>query len=109
MQFDEILLEPPVVTRVLAPETGELFVRLRARIWPQQQWAIEAQIAPRIREILKQEGIEIPGDRVVVFYHVPPERIAEVGRGRTLRRSRRPRPHSAVPPASSANQEPSQT
>ena len=32
-----------------------------------QQWVIDTQMLPRIREIFKREEIEIPGDRVVAF------------------------------------------
>lgn len=70
-QFKEIILERPEVLGLVVLETGELFVRMQAKIWPQQQWVIDAQMVPRIREIFKREGIEIPGDRVVTFYHLP--------------------------------------
>ncbi len=70
-QFREVILEPPRVRGLVALETGECFVRLYARIWPQQQWVVETQMAPRIREGFAREGIEIPQDRVVIFHHLP--------------------------------------
>ena len=70
-QFKEVILGTPEVLGSLSLETGELFVRLRAKFWPQQQWVIEGQLVPRIREIFKRDGIDIPGDRVVFFYHFP--------------------------------------
>lgn len=75
-QFREIIMAPPQVTGLIELETGELFVRLRVKIWPLQQWVVESQLAPRIRELFKREGIEIPAERVVVFYHFPEEQQA---------------------------------
>lgn len=73
-QFEDVIIGPPQVAGLLELTTGELFVRLRARIWPMQQWVIDAQLAPRIRELFKRHDIEIPADRVVTFYHFPPEK-----------------------------------
>ena len=70
-QFREIIMACPCIVGLMELETGELFVRMRGKIWPLQQWVIDAQMVPRIREIFKREGIEIPGDRVVAFYHFP--------------------------------------
>lgn len=70
-QFQEIIMERPDVEGVVELETGETFVRMKSKIWPQQQWVVDAQLVPRIREIFKKEEIEIPGDRVVTFYHFP--------------------------------------
>jgi hypothetical protein len=70
-QFQEILV---VAAEGVAPvhlQTGELFLRLRALVWPGQQWAVEEQLVPRLREQLARQGIEIPGERVVTFYHFP--------------------------------------
>ena len=72
-QFPEILIGTPEVKGLVELETGEWFVRLYGRLWPVQQWVIDAQMVPRIREIFKREGIDIPGDRVVAFYHLPGE------------------------------------
>lgn len=70
-QFSEIIMGTPEVKGLVELETGERFVRLYGRLWPTQQWVIDAQMVPRIREIFKREGLEIPGDRVVAFYHLP--------------------------------------
>lgn len=72
-QFPEILIAKPTVKGLVELQTGEWFVRLYGLLWPAQQWVIDTQMIPRIREIFKREGVEIPGDRVVVFYHVPHE------------------------------------
>lgn len=70
-QFDDVILDEPEVIGVITLATGETFLRLYGRIWPAQQWVVDAQMVPRIRELFKQGGIEIPGDRIVVFYHLP--------------------------------------
>ena len=70
-QFKGIILEAPRSIDLVTLETGEVFVRLRTKIWPAQQWVIDAQLIPRIREAFKQREMSIPGDRVVAFYHFP--------------------------------------
>ncbi|MDA0748947.1 MAG: hypothetical protein O2954_20710, partial [bacterium] len=75
-QFQEIIMETPQIPGMVQLETGECFVRLLTKIWPLQQWVIDTQMVPRIREIFKREGIEIPGDRVIPFYHLPGEHEA---------------------------------
>lgn len=70
-QFDEIILDEPEIVGMVVLETGEQFLRLYGTIWPAQQWVIEAQLVPRIKELFKQKNIEIPGDRIAVFYHQP--------------------------------------
>ena len=72
-QFREIIMETPRVVGLVELETRELFVRMRGKIWPLQQWVVDTQMVPRIREIFKREEIEIPADRVVAFYHFPEE------------------------------------
>ena len=72
-QFEGIFLEKPGVAAHLSLETGEHFVRIHAGIWPQQQWVIDQQMVPRIREIFRNKEIEIPGERIVIFYHAREE------------------------------------
>ena len=86
-QFREIILGDPRVEGLVELQTGELFVRLRVDIWPVQQWVIDAQLVPRIRELFKRDGIEVPADRVVVFYHVPKEATQSHGIVHAIRRS----------------------
>ena len=81
-QFADIILSGPKVVGPISLKTGERFVRLHLSIWPQQQWLVDQQLIPRIRELLKRENVEIPGDRVVAFYHVP--------QPKPLRRQRKP-------------------
>ena len=40
----------------------------RLAIWPAQQWLVDQQLVPRVREVLKSREFEIPADRVVAFY-----------------------------------------
>jgi small conductance mechanosensitive channel len=83
-QFQEIILEKPRVQGLVELETGEVFLRLYCKIWPAQQWVIDGQLVPRIREIFKRQGLEIPGDRVLSFYHLPEEKIQGQGLLRRL-------------------------
>lgn len=71
-QFQDIILGQPRVEGPLSLDTGERFVRLRLRIWPAQQWVIDGQLIPRIRELFAAQQIPMPADRIVAFYHVPP-------------------------------------
>ena len=73
-QFDGVFLADVEVEAPLSLETGEHFVRMKTAIWPQQQWVIDQQFVPRVRELLKARGLEVPGDRVAAYYHVEPER-----------------------------------
>ena len=70
-QFCEIIMKKPVIDGLIELNTGERFVRLRAEIWPAQQWVIDAQMVPRIKEIFAREGIVIQAERVVTFFHFP--------------------------------------
>lgn len=72
-QFREVIMQRPQHKGVIELKTGEFFARLYCEIWPAQQWVIDAQLVPRIRELFKREGIEIPADRIAVFYHLPRE------------------------------------
>jgi small conductance mechanosensitive channel len=88
-QFKGVILSNPKVLSPLSLETGEHFVRMQFEIWPQQQWVIDQQVLPRVREILKREGIEIPADRIVAFYHAREERTV-MGWGEFLGETVRP-------------------
>ncbi len=66
-QFEGVILRQPQVLAPLSLETGEQVVRMHFEIWPQQQWVIDQQVMPRVREILKREGLQIPDDRIVAF------------------------------------------
>jgi len=68
-QFQDTILSVPKNQGEMALATGERFLRLHLTIWPQQQWVIDQEMAPRIRAAMKSEGFEIPNDKVVVFYH----------------------------------------
>ena len=72
-QYRGAILSAPSVAGPLSLKSGECFVRLETGIWPQQQWVVEQQIIPRVRELFKREDIEIPADRVTPFYHMPKE------------------------------------
>ncbi len=75
-QFEGVILRKPQILSPLSLETGEHFVRLHFEIWPQQQWVIDQQVVPRVREILKREGLQIAADRIVTFYHAREKRTA---------------------------------
>ena len=68
-QFEGTILGVPKVLEPVSLATNEHFIRIHTSIWPQQQWVIEQQLVPRIKEILKNAGLEVPADRVAVFYH----------------------------------------
>jgi small-conductance mechanosensitive channel len=72
-QFAGVILKEPDVPKVLSLDTGEHFIRVKLAIWPQQQWVVEQQLIPRVREILKGAGFEVPGDRVVATYYAREE------------------------------------
>jgi small conductance mechanosensitive channel len=69
VQFHGTILSDPQLSEPMALATGERFVRLYLTIWPAQQWVIENQLVPRIREIFQHEGLAIPSDRIAVSYH----------------------------------------
>jgi small conductance mechanosensitive channel len=75
-QFPGIMLAEPQLVGPIPLGTGEHFVRIQALVWPGQQWVVEGQLVPRLREVLKARGHAVPGDRVVVFYHTADERRA---------------------------------
>jgi len=82
-QFQGVILAEPEALAPISLATGEHFVRLQVAIWPKQQWVVEQQLVARIREALAREGFEVPGDRVVVFYHAREEQpVSRWGRRR---------------------------
>ncbi len=70
-QFEGIFRVAPAGCVPLELATGESFVRLRALVWPREQWVIDEQVVPRLREQLAAAGIRLAGERVAVFYHFP--------------------------------------
>ena len=72
-QFTGVIMDKPEVLAPMSLDTGEHFARMRLSIWPQQQWVVELQLVPRVRETFKNRGFEIPADRIVVFYHAREE------------------------------------
>jgi small conductance mechanosensitive channel len=68
-QFPDIILSGPRSLGEVSLATGERFLRLHLAIWPQQQWVIDQEMVPRIRTGMKSEGLDIPGDKIVVYYH----------------------------------------
>ena len=54
-QFQGVILKRPKLLSPLSLKTGEHFIRMYLEIWPQQQWVIDQQLVPRIREILKKK------------------------------------------------------
>lgn len=70
-QYEGTILAEPKNLGTLRLQTGEAFIRLRFRLWPQQQAFFDQQIVPRIREFLGREGVENPASRVAVFFRHP--------------------------------------
>ena len=78
-QFAGTIVSAPKVLAESSLATGEHFVRVCLAIWPQQQWVVEQQMLPRIREAFGRKSIEIPNDRVIAFYR-PREETASSGK-----------------------------
>lgn len=68
-QFQDIILATPKSLGEISLATGQRFCRLHLAIWPQQQWVIDQELVPRIRATIKSQGLDVPDDKVVVFYH----------------------------------------
>lgn len=68
-QFHDVILSTPETRGEISLATGERFFRLYLSIWPQQQWVIDQELLPRIRAAMKSHGMEIPNDKISVFYH----------------------------------------
>ena len=66
-EFGRVLLEPPEVLDSVVLEGRGVCTRLAVLVWPGQQWVVNDQIIPRVREALGAAGIEVPGDHVTVF------------------------------------------
>ncbi len=107
-QFQGTILQEPDNLGTLRLKTGEAFIRLRFKLWPQQQAFFEGQVVGRIQEYLKREEIENPHARITVFYRHPEPRPSPAWR--FLRRGRRaglkgegpaerPQPEGGEPPA----------
>lgn len=83
-QFTGTIVSAPKILNESSLATGENFVRVCLAIWPQQQWVVEQQMLPRIREAFSQKGIEIPNNRVIAFYR-PREETASGGKRQKTR------------------------
>lgn len=83
-QFAGTIVSAPKILSESSLATGEHFVRVCLAIWPQQQWVVEQQMLPRIREAFSRKGIEIPNDRVIAFYR-PREETASGGKRQKTR------------------------
>jgi small conductance mechanosensitive channel len=71
-QFDDVIIVNPKVEGGFQAEGGAEYIRVTAKIWPKQEWVINQEFVPRIKEVLTRNSLEIPGDKVVVFYHEKP-------------------------------------
>ena len=79
-QFEGVILSASAPPEEVSLATGQRFVRLQVTIWPQQQWVVDQELLPRIRTVLKDEGLDIPGDKISVFYHPREKRSASRGK-----------------------------
>lgn len=68
-QFQGVIMATPKILDVSQPDATQGYVRLQVSIWPKQQWVVEQQLLPRVREEFKRLAIDIPADRIAVFYH----------------------------------------
>lgn len=82
-QFAGTIVSAPKLLNESSLATGDHFVRVCLAIWPQQQWVVEQQMLPRIREAFSRKGIEIPNDRVVAFYRPREETASSSKRQKT--------------------------
>ena len=81
-QFREIVLSWKTVEQTVIHERGEMSVRQVYRIWPGQQWVVETQFLPRLKEAIDREGLTCRTDRIAVFYHLPFKKKTVRGPGR---------------------------
>ena len=72
-QFGDVIVEAPRPVETIELETGERFVRVETAIWPKENWVIDQQFLPRLREAFGREELAIPNDRVVVSWFRDPE------------------------------------
>lgn len=81
-QFPGTVLKAPRDLGAVTLQTGEIFRRWVLDVWPQQQQAlIDQQVLPRIRELFRREGEELPSDRISVSYRLPEPRPVPGWRG----------------------------
>ena len=76
-QFSGVVLREPTLEPVEL-ESERWYTRAHLAIWPGQQWLIDQQLIPRIKERCADRGLTIPHDRITVFYHL----VAPVETGR---------------------------
>lgn len=86
-QFPRVLLHEPESLGLLELETGEVFLRTRVLVWPHQQWVIDQQLVPRIKEVFKAHGIALPSDRIIVSASVSEPAVEETRVFERLRRA----------------------
>lgn len=89
LQFEGVILAPPRIKGPVKLETGDVYVRMNMSFWPNQSWVIEQELAPRAKELLGREGVEVAGDRVTIFYRAREMRKATSWRQALLRIGRR--------------------
>ena len=65
-EFGRVVLEPPETREAVVLEEA-VFARVGVLVWPGQQWVVNDQFVPRLREKLEAAGIDVPGDRIVIF------------------------------------------
>jgi small conductance mechanosensitive channel len=75
-EFAGVVLSAPEVSgpEPSAEGAASRYVRVSLGIWPGQQWVVEGQLLPRIREALAARDLPAPPERLAVFYRGPEER-----------------------------------
>lgn len=71
-QFPGVFIAQPKALDPVTLQTGETFLRLHVTIWPAMVWVLDTQLNPRVLEVFKSNGIEVPGNRIAVSYHARP-------------------------------------
>jgi moderate conductance mechanosensitive channel len=88
-QFEGTLLKAPQDLGAMKLRSGELYRRWVLEIWPQQhQLLVDQQVVPRVRELFEREGVELPNNRVVVFFRLPEKKPVSVWRNRLARKKK---------------------
>lgn len=73
MEFPGVIVRDAVLEEAVTFTTGEHLLRLRLPIWPGQQWIIDQQLVPRIKELFAREKLPLLNERLVASYHPPEE------------------------------------
>lgn len=63
----EIVLEPPVLQRIVRLGDSSVVVRIALKVLPQEHWGVERDLLYLVKKTFDEEGIEIPYQKQVVY------------------------------------------